>query len=131
MRWRGSLLPFLLLLLSLQPLFSEGNPDPVTMTESEIYEELSMISGRQLKRWEMLETGLPQLQLRAETLATDLETLSLSLMEAERTLQDRTSSLQSSIEGLEKEARSLKAMNIALLILTGIAGGLAAYALFS
>ena len=101
------------------------------MTESGIYAELSEISERQLKRWEMLETGLPQLQLRAETLATDLETLSLSLMEAERTLQDRTSSLQSSIEGLEKEARSLKAMNIALLILTGIAGGLAAYALFS
>lgn len=129
--WRRSLLLSSLLLLSLLPICSEGNPDPVTMTESGIYAELSEISERQLKRWEMLETGLPQLQLRAETLATDLETLSLSLTKAERTLQDRTSSLQSSIEGLEKEARSLKAMNIALLILTGIAGGLAAYALFS
>ena len=131
MMWRRSLLLSSLLLLSLLPICSEGNPDPATMTESGIYAELSAISERQLKRWEMLETELPQLQLRAETLATDLETLSLSLTKAERTLQDRTSSLQSSIEGLEKEARSLKAMNIALLILTGIAGGLAAYALFS
>ena len=129
--WRRSLLLSSLLLLSLLPICSEGNPDPATMTESGIYAELSEISERQLKRWEMLETGLPELQMKSETLATELETLSLSLMEAERTLQDRTSSLQSSIEGLEKEARSLKAMNIALLILTGIAGGLAAYALFS
>ena len=129
--WRRSLLLSSLLLLSLLPIYSEGDPAPATMTESGIYAELSEISERQLKRWEMLETGLPELQMKSETLATDLETLSISLTKAERTLQDRTSSLQSSIEGLEKEARSLKAMNIALLILTGIAGGLAAYALFS
>ena len=101
------------------------------MTESEIYEELSMISGRQLKRWELLETELPRLQMKSEALQRELKALSLSLTEAERMLKDRTISLQSSVEDLEKEARSLKAMNIALLILTGIAGGLAAYALFS
>ena len=129
MRWRGSLLPFLLLLLSLQPLFSEGNPDPVTMTESEIYEELSMISGRQLKRWELLETELPRLQMESEALQRELETLSLSLTEAERMLKDRTSSLQSSVEGIEREARELKAWNLVLLTLTGIAGGLAVWSL--
>lgn len=129
MRWRGSLLPFLLLLLSLQPIYSGGDPDPAAMTENEIYEELSMISGRQLERWEMLETELPQLQMESEALQRELKALSLSLTEAERMLKDRTSSLQSSVEGIEREARELKAWNLVLLALTGIAGGLAVWSL--
>ena len=127
--WRRSLLPFLLLLLSLQPIYSEGNPDPAAMTESEIYAELSAISERQLKRWEMLETELPQLQLESKTLKTDLETLSLSLREAEKTLQDRTSSLESSVGEIESETRTLKIWNTVLLVLTGAAGGIALWAL--
>lgn len=99
------------------------------MTENEIYEELSMISGRQLERWEMLETELPQLQMESEALQRELKALSLSLTEAERMLKDRTSSLQSSVEGIEREARELKAWNLVLLALTGIAGGLAVWSL--
>ena len=68
------------------------------MTDSEIYAELSMISERQLKRWEMLETELPQLQLKSEILGKDLETLSLSLSQTEKTLSDRTSLSENSIE---------------------------------
>ena len=126
--WRRSLLPLLLLLLSLQPLFSEGEPDPAAMTDSEIFAELSMISGRQLKRWETLETGLPRLQLESDALKTDLETLSISLSQAEQTLQDRTSSLQSSVDELQSEARTARIWNIVLLVLAGAATGLAIWA---
>ena len=82
----------------LQPIYSVENPDPEAMTDSEIYAELSMISERQLKRWEMLETELPQLQLKSEILGKDLETLSLSLSQTEKTLSDRTSLSENSIE---------------------------------
>ena len=99
------------------------------MTDSEIYAELSMISERQLERWEMLEAELPQLQLKSETLGKDLETLSLSLSQAEKTLSDRTSLLENSIEEIENEAQTLKIWNIVLLVLTGVAGGLAIWAL--
>lgn len=99
------------------------------MTESEIYEELSMISGRQLERWEMLKTELPRLQMEPEALRRELEALSLSLTEAERMLQERTNSLQSSVEGIEREAGELRILNIILLTLTGIAGGLAVWSL--
>ncbi len=126
--WRRSLLPLLLLLLSLQPLFSEGEPDPAAMTDSEIFAELSMISGRQLKRWETLETELPKLQLESDALKTDLETLSISLSQAEQTLQDRTSSLQSSVDELQSEARTARIWNIVLLVLAGAATGLAIWA---
>lgn len=126
--WRRSLLPLLLLLLSLQPLFSEGEPDPAAMTDSEIFAELSMISGRQLKRWETLETELPRLQLESDALKTDLETLSISLSQAEQTLQDRTSSLQSSVDELQSEARTARIWNIVLLVLAGAATGLAIWA---
>lgn len=126
--WKRSLLPLLLLLLSLQPLFSEGEPDPAAMTDSEIFAELSMISGRQLKRWETLETELPKLQLESDALKTDLETLSISLSQAEQTLQDRTSSLQSSVDELQSEARTARIWNIVLLVLAGAATGLAIWA---
>ena len=126
--WKRSLLPLLLLLLSLQPLFSEGEPDPAAMTDSEIFAELSMISGRQLKRWETLETELPKLQLESDALKTDLETLSISLSQAEQTLQDRTSSLQSSVNELQSEARTARIWNIVLLVLAGAATGLAIWA---
>lgn len=96
--WKRSLLPLLLSLLLLQPIYSVENPDPEAMTDSEIYAELSMISERQLKRWEMLETELPQLQLKSEILGKDLETLSLSLSQTEKTLSDRTSLSENSIE---------------------------------
>ena len=99
------------------------------MTDSEIYAELSMISERQLKRWEMLEAELPQLQLKSETLGKDLETLSLSLNQAEKMLSDRTDLLENSIEEIENEAQTLKIWNIVLLVLTGVAGGLAIWAL--
>lgn len=72
------------------------HPDPAAMTDSKIYAELSMISERQLKRWEMLETELPQLQLESEALGKDLETLSLSLNQAEKTFSNRTSLLEKS-----------------------------------
>ena len=99
------------------------------MTDSEIYAELSMISERQLERWEMLEAELPQLQLKSETLGKDLETLSLSLNQAEKMLSDRTDLLENSIEEIENEAQTLKIWNIVLLVLTGVAGGLAIWAL--
>ena len=124
-----SLLPLLLLLLLLQPIYSAEEPDAAAMTENEIFEELSAISERQLRRWETLEAELPQLQLRSETLETGLETLSRSLGQAEKTLQDRTSSLESSVEDLRKEAQAAEAWNIALLVLTGVAGSLAIWAL--
>lgn len=127
--WRRSLLSLLLLLALSSPLFSAERPNPAAMTDSEIYAELSMISERQLKRWEMLETELPQLQLKSETLGKDLETLSLSLNQAEKTLSDRTSLLENSIEEIESEAQTLKIWNIVLLVLTGVAGGLAIWAL--
>lgn len=98
------------------------------MTDSEIFAELSMISGRQLKRWETLETGLPRLQLESDALKTDLETLSISLSQAEQTLQDRTSSLQSSVDELQSEARTARIWNIVLLVLAGAATGLAIWA---
>ena len=125
--WRRSLLSLLALSLLLSPLCSAE--DPRTMADSEIYEELSTISTRQLERWETLETELPRLQLRSEALQRELETLSLSLKTAETTLREQTSSLQSSVEELEKEARTAEAWNIVLLVLTGIAGGLAIWAL--
>ena len=124
-----SLLPLLLLLLLLQPIYSAEEPDTAAMTENEIFAELSAISERQLRRWETLEAELPQLQLRSETLETGLETLSRSLGQAEKTLQDRTSSLESSVEDLRKEAQAAEAWNIALLVLTGVAGSLAIWAL--
>ena len=129
MMWKRSLLPLLLSLLLLQPIYSAENPDPAAMTDSEIYAELSMISERQLERWKMLEAELPQLQLKSETLGKDLETLSLSLSQAERTLSDRTSLLENSIEEIENEAQTLKIWNIVPLVLTGVAGGLAIWAL--
>ena len=129
MMWRRSLLPLLLSLLSLQPICSADGQDPAAMTESEIYAELSMISEKQLERWEMLGTELPRLQLRSEALETELETLSLSLSQAERTLSERTTSLENSLEEIESEARTAKAWNIALLVLAGVAGGLAIWSL--
>lgn len=127
--WRRSLLSLLLLLALSSPLFSAERPDPAVMIDSEIYAELSMISERQLERWKMLETGLPQLQLKSETLGKDLEMLSLSLSQAEKMLSDRTSLLENSIEEIESEAQTLKIWNIVLLVLTGVAGGLAIWAL--
>ena len=129
MIWRRSLLPLLLSLLLLQPIYSAENPDPAAMTDSEIFAELSAISERQLTRWKMLETELPELQMKSETLATDLETLSLSLDQAEKTLKEKTISLESSVKELEKEARTAEAWNIALLVIAGLAGGLAIWAL--
>ena len=99
------------------------------MTDSEIFAELSAISERQLTRWKMLETELPELQMKSETLATDLETLSLSLDQAEKTLKEKTISLERSVKELEKEARTAEAWNIALLVIAGLAGGLAIWAL--
>ena len=110
--WKRSLLPLLLLFLLLQPIYSEENPDPAAMTDSEI-----------------LEAELPQLQLKSETLGKDLETLSLSLNQAEKMLSDRTDLLENSIEEIENEAQTLKIWNIVLLVLTGVAGGLAIWAL--
>ena len=127
--WKRSLPLLLLSLLLSLPSYSAENQNPATMTDSEIYEELSMISERQMERWQMLETELPQLQLKSETLETDLEALSLSLRQAEKMLSDRTSFLESSIEEIENEARTAKTWNIVLLVLTGIAGGLAIWAL--
>ena len=127
--WRRSLLLFLLPLLLSSPLSSAGDQAPEAMADNGILEELSMISKRQLERWETLETELPKLQLRSEALETDLETLSLSLRMAEETLREQTASLESSVEELEREARTAEAWNIALLVLAGIAGGLAIWAL--
>ena len=127
--WKRSLQPLLLSLLLLSPIYSAENPDPAAMTEEEIYAELSMISERQLKRWEMLEAELPQLQLRSETLGKDLETLSLSLSQAEKTLCDRTDSLENSVTELENKARTAEIWNIVLLVLSGILGGLTIWAL--
>ena len=114
------MLSSLLLSLLLSPIYSAEEPE--AMTDEEILTELSAISERQQKRWETLGEELPKLQ-------TDLRALSASLETAEMTLSAQTNSLESSVKELEKEARRAEAWNVALLVLTGVAGGLAAWAL--
>ena len=117
---RGMRMPSLLLCL----LLAASSPawcsvaDPAGMTDAEILTELSEIYGRQQEKLASAETTLRSLRPVLEESQTTLRELqgkstklSADLRELGTTISASTTSLQSSLEGMETEIRSLKASN--------------------
>ena len=141
--WRKLSLLLLLSFLALSALHSAE--DPENMTDKEILQELSAISARQQMRWATLDEKLPLLQRMQEQLQTELETqqhdslklqqrlqiLEPRLLTAEKTLEEKANSLESSLKDMEKELRATKGWNIALMVLGAVATGTAITLLLS
>lgn len=109
-------LPLLLLAASSPGWCSAA--DPAGMTDAEILTELSEIYGRQQERLASAETTLRSLQPVLEGSQTSLRELqekstrlSQDLRDLGTTISASTTSLQSSVDGMEAEIRSLKASN--------------------
>lgn len=128
--WRRTVASFLVLSLLCAPLwagYSAGAspPDPATMTDEQILNEISAISGRQRTRQENWLTALPQVRLtlkasqetlsdsarKLEKLETSLTTVSTSLETLRRTVTDSTASLESFAADMQKENRKLRILN--------------------
>ncbi len=128
--WRRTLALLLSLSLLCAPLWAGSSagaraPDPATMTDAQILDEISAISERQRTRLENLLEELPKARLtlqtsqrtldesalRLEKLQRDLTDASASLKALSLTVTGSTSSLESFIGDMEKENRKLRILN--------------------
>lgn len=132
--WRRTLALLLSLSLLCAPLwagYSAGAspPDPATMTDEQILDEISQISMRQRTRQDSWLTTLPQLRLtlkasqetlsdsarKLERLETSLTDASKSLETLRRTVTDSTDSLESFASDMQRENRKLRILNGVLM----------------
>lgn len=131
------LVGLLLLFLSLPcSLLAENLPDPATMTDQEIIEEMHRILGRQESRSQQQQQILPQAQQTLSILLTDLRSLannynllSLDLSKTSGTVTALSSSFSSFVEESDREITELKRENTWLKLGIGATATIALTAL--